>query len=211
MTTAGDAAPDRSRPDWIVRLHRETATEPPAASSGSALALAGNVIAHRGPGGAPYGAVTIHHRSMRGQLQQTPDVVDLRCESRDLPAARSAPPTTDLNHVVHIIFSRFDDPEAIERFLDATRGLIDEYIIGREAWFEVVADPTDAEGATLAEPIVDDVYVGRYPTLRAWEALHEIEPWKVAIETLEAEASTMFHLVVAPTVNRLAEHRGPGS
>ena len=116
-----------------------------------------------------------------------------------------------LNHVIHVICSRFDDPEAIERFLDATRGLIDEYIIGREAWFEVLAHGTGADGNASVEPIVDDVYVGRYPTVEAWQALHEVEPWRVAIDRLESEAATMFHLVVAPTINRLAEHRGPGS
>ncbi len=51
------------------------------------------------------------------------------------------------------------------------------------------------------------MYVARYPTADAWLELHEWAPWKHAVEALEAEATTMFHLIVRPTLNRLAAQR----
>ena len=208
MTTTGDAAPGRSPSDWIVRLHRDTTRLDVATSSaGSTIVLAGPVVAHRGQTGTDFGAVSIHRLTPDIALELTRDVLDLRCEQRDLPNDRNAAPTTDLDHVVHVLCSRFADPQAIERFMADTRGLIDGYTSGREAWFEVLAYPTDQVGGTSDEPIVDDIFVGRYPTLQAWHELHAWEPWKQAIEALEAQATTLFHLVVAPTINRLAAHR----
>lgn len=210
MTSAGDAAPDRSRSDWIVRLHRDT-TEPDdetlVARAESTVVLAGHVVAHRGPAATNFGAVSLHHRPAGRRLDLTPHVVELRCEPRDLPTSNNAPPATDLDHVVHVLCSRFPDPEAIERFMDATRGLIDDFTDGREGWFEVLTQPTDQAGGTTDEPIVDDLFIGRYPSLEAWLRLHELEQWMAALEILEAEASTIFHLVVAPTINRLAAYR----
>ena len=169
--------------------------------------LAGSVVARRGDVGAPFGEVSIHRPRTGGPTAPGGDVVDLRCEARDLPDSRNAAPATDLDHVVHVLCSRFTDPQAIECFLEATRGLIDDYVIGREAWFEVVADPEAPRGAPDDRLLVDDVFVARYPTVDSWLALHDWEPWKRAVEALEAEAATMFHLVLRPRVNRLAAHR----
>lgn len=210
MTTAGDAAPDRSRSDWIVRLHRDTTDGDEDLSvlrADSTIVLAGDVVAHRGHAATNFGAVSVHRRATGQPLELTSDVLELRCESRDLPDSNNAPPVTDLDHVVHVLCSRFAEPEAIERFMDATRGMADDYITGREAWLEVLAHPTDQHGGTSDDSIVDDVFIGRYPSLERWQALHDWEPWKRALELLEAEATTMFHLVVAPTINRLAAHR----
>lgn len=210
MTTAGDAAPDRSRSDWIVRLHRDTTevdADTCARGVDSTVLLAGHVVAHRGHAATNFGAVSIVRRPTNEPLQLTSEVLELRCDSRDLPDSNNAPATADLDHVVHVLCSRFGDPQAIERFMDATRGLINDYTLGREAWLEVLAHPTDNHGGSTDEPIVDDVFVGRYPDVKTWRALHEWDPWKTAVEDFEAEASTIFHLVVAPTINRLAAHR----
>lgn len=209
MTTAGDAAPDGSRSPWILRLHRDPTTAPsrPSSSRGDpTVVLAGDVVTYRGHPSTEFGAVSIHRRPAT-RLELSPDVMELHCELRDLPPTNNCPPATDLQHVVHVLCSRFADPEAIERFLDATRGLLDGYALGREAWFEVLAQPIDRDGTTTNEPIVDDVFIGRYESAERWRELHEWEPWKTAIEALEAEATTIFHLVIAPTINRMADIR----
>ena len=191
MTTAGDAAPDRSPSDWIVRLHTHRGGDPDATPPGSdpTVVLAGDVVAHRGHAGTNFGSVSVHRRAAAQPLVLTSDTVDLRCESRDLPDdSRNTEPATDLDHVVHVICSRFDEPEAIEEFLEATRGL-NGYIIGREAWLEVIAHPTDPDGGTSDHPLIDDVYFGRYRSAEEWLELHEWDPWKHAIEKLEAEGN----------------------
>lgn len=210
MTTAGDAAPDRSRSDWIVRLHRDntsTSTEASELRADSSVVLAGDVVAHRGDAATNFGAVSIHRRASDEQLQLSADVLELRCESRDLPDSNNTPPATDLDHVVLILCSRFSEPEAIERFMAATRGMAASYMAGREAWLEVLAHPTDRDGGMSDTPIVDDVFLGRYPDLETWQALHDLEAWARPLEELEREASTIFHLVIAPTINRVALYR----
>ena len=208
MTTAGDAAPDRSPSDWIVRLHTDRGGDPDDNPPGAdpTIVLAGDVVAHRGHAGTRFGSVSVLRRASAEPLRLTSNTIDLRCESLDLPESQNAEPAGDTDHVVHVLCSRFEDPEAIEEFLDATRGL-NTYSLGRETWLEVTAHPTDPDGGMSEHPFIDDVFFGRYRSVDDWLALHEWEPWRREVEKLEAAATTMFHLVVAPTINRLAAYR----
>ncbi|MEM7286826.1 MAG: hypothetical protein AAF480_10785 [Actinomycetota bacterium] len=177
------------------------------AADGQTLVFAGEVVRHRGGAATRFSAVSIHRVAETGGLPSTPDVLELRCEPRDLPESRNAPAATGLDHVVHVLCSHFEEPEAIERFMTATRGMSDDYVLGREAWLEVLDHPSDRGGGPPLDPVVDDIYLGRYPSVEAWDALHALPDWEEAVTVMESEATTLFHLLVAPTVNRIAAYR----
>lgn len=205
--TTGNALVGRGRPDtsWIVRLGR---TRPTRASFAAAenVILAGEAVDAATESGLAFRSVEVRLQNRCQHLELARDTIEIRCTPRDLPESSLAAPAPATDHVVHLICSRFEDPQAIERFLDATAH-IERPWIGREAWLEVETHATSPAGAECEAPLVDDVFIARYPDIESWRELNGREDWVRASKAMEHEATTIFDLMIVPTVNRIAAFR----
>lgn len=197
----GDTGSEHTR--WIVELRTVEADD----WARSQPIFHGEVIEQRFPPGPAWATVTLRSDRTGEPLSLTSDRVDLRVRPTDLPTEHTAPRAFDTDHVVHMWCAGGLDPEAIEDFLDDTRGIAVQYAVGREAWLEVLSHAVDPEGSESIEPMFDDIFLGRYPDADALARLDADPRWSEASDRLHAEVSNRLDLVIQPKVNRIAEHR----
>ncbi len=167
----------------------------------------GEVVERRDGSNQGWRTVTIRDADLTRPLMLTNDRVDLRVAPTPLPSSLTAHPTWALDHIVHMWCGGGQDPEAIEEFLEATRGVAARYTIGREAWLEVLAHPTDRDGAETDQPLFDDIFLGRYRDLASLEQLDRDPAWSGHYERLRQRTTTVLDVALVPKVNRIAEHR----
>ena len=197
----GDIGSEHAR--WIVELRTVEAED----WARSHPIFHGEVVEQRFPSGPAWATVTVRREQASEPLTLTPERLDLRVQPTDLPAEHTAPRAFDVNHVVHMWCAGGLDPEAIEEFLEDTRGIAAQYAVGREAWLEVLSHAIDPDGGESGEPMFDDIFLGRYADADALARLDADPRWSEPSERLHAEASTRLDLVIRPKVNRIAEHR----
>ena len=203
MSGHGSDPTFRSEPTWIVEL-RTVASDDWARTP---IIFHGDVVSQRHPPGTAWATVTIRHSAPDEPLQLTPERLDLRVRPSDLPPALTVGPAHDLDHVVHMWCAGGLGPEAIEGFLEATRGIASRYALGREAWLEVLSHAVDPDGGETDEPMFDDIFLGRYRNPDAVDLLDADPRWSQASSTLHAQAPHRLDLVIQPVLNRIAEHR----
>ena len=119
----------------------------------------------------------------------------------ETPPDLQAGTTHELDHVINIVMMSYTDPEHVERFLDATRGLAGSAGARREAWLEIRNQITDHSAG------FDELFVSRYPTIGAWQALHDNEGWAPHSLELESHMAAFLDVVIQPRINRLATQR----
>lgn len=195
-------SPDQS-PSWIVELR----TVPKDDWARTPVIFHADVLTQQHPPGPAWATVTIRHERPDEPLVLTSDRVDLRVQTSDLPATLTAAPTQDLDHVIHMWCAGGLAPEAIEEFLEATRGIAADYALGREAWLEVLSHATDPDGGESGQPMFDEIFLGRYATPEHLERLQRDPRWVGPSERLHASLTSRLDLILQPRFNRLATQR----
>lgn len=195
------------RPDWVVTLSRQLHGTPRDDGAEAVEVLAGRCIASITDEQPTFSHVSMTLRPAGAPLRLSADLLQLRCSPMPLPPTGQAPATSGVDHVVHMILTRLEDPESIERFLARTTGIIDRYWTGREVWLEVLSQPDGSVPHETEHATVDDVFVARYPTAEHWRCLNDDPRWRQANEALISEAAVVFDLLIVPSINRIADHR----
>lgn len=119
----------------------------------------------------------------------------------ETPPTLQAAPTDDLDHVVNLVLLGEAEPDVMEQFLEATKGLAAAAGAEREAWLELDEQETDNDAPFT------EVFVSRYPSVEAWWGLHKSEDWAPHSKELEADMSAFTDVLVQPHLNRIAAHR----
>ena len=198
-----DGPSDNERPTWILELRSIESDD----WAQSPVIFHGHVIEQRHPSGPSWATATIRPGRPDVGLRLTPSRVDLRVQPSDLPDDLTAAICPDTNHVVHMWCAGGLQPEAIEDFLEATRGVAADYALGREAWLEVLAHADDPDGGESTAPMFEDIFLGRYPNAAALRRLDNDPRWSPHADVLHSQTSSRLDVILQPHVNRIAEFR----